>query len=349
MSEERTLDYSPGAPPLAQRASRRRVVAVTGASTFLGSNLVGVLEEEPSVRAIVAMDTQPPRTAGQKTRFYQLDLTEPAAEERMTETFGAEGVDTLVHLAFLASPTHAAAFSHEFESVGTMHVLNACRRTKVQKLVMSSQTLLYGAHPTNPNFLSEKHPLRARRTEPFLLDKIDAENEVLRFGRPGQGRTVTILRTAPIVGPTVDNFLTRYLSHRAVPTVLGFDPLMQFLHEADAIAAFRLAVVRDAPGVFNITPDGVLPLHMAIKLAGRAALPMPRSVASALVGALWIAQVAEAPPSFFDYLQYVCVADGRLAEKVLGYRPLYTSREALTDYAGAQHLRDVNLLTETPA
>ena len=219
------------------------------------------------------MDTQPPRTAGQKTRFYELDLTEPAAEERMAETLGAEGVDTLVHLAFLASPTHAAAFSHELESVGTMHVLNACRRTKVQKLVMWSQTLLYGAHPTNPNFLSEKHPLRARRTEPFLLDKIEAENEVLRFGKPGQGRTVTILRTAPMVGPTVDNFLTRYLSHRAVPTVLGFDPLMQFLHEVDAIAAFRLAVVRDAPGVFNITPDGVLPLGMAIKLAGRAALP----------------------------------------------------------------------------
>jgi UDP-glucose 4-epimerase len=325
------------------------VVAITGAATFLGTNLVGLLEEEPGVRSVVAMDTHPPRTAGQKTRFYELDLTEPAAEERIAETLGAEGVDTVVHLAFLASPTHATAFSHEFESVGTMHVLNACRRTKVQKLVMWSQTLLYGAHPTNPNFLSEKHPLRARRTEPYLLDKIEAENEVMRFGKPGQGRIVTILRTAPMVGPTVDNFLTRYLSHRAVPTVLGFDPLMQFLHEADAISAFRLAVVRDAAGVFNVTPDGVLPLGLAIKLAGRTALPLPRPIANAVVGALWIAQVAEAPPTFFDYLQYVCVADGRLAQKVLGFRPLYSSREALTDYAGAQHLRDVNLLTETPA
>ena len=349
MSEKRTLDYSPGAPPLAARSARRRSVAVTGAASFLGENLIGVLEEEPGVRSIASMDARPPRTAGPKTRIYDLDLTSPSAEERLAETFSAESVDTVVHLAFLASPTHATAFSHELESVGTMHVLNACLRTKVQKLVMWSQTLLYGAHPTNPNFLSEKHPLRARRSEPFLMDKIEAENEVLRFGRPGQGRTVTILRTAPIVGPTVDNFITRYLSHRAVPTVLGFDPLWQFLHEADAVSAFRLAVVREAPGVFNVAPEGVLPLGTAIRLAGRTALPLPRSIAGALVGALWIAQLAEAPPSFFDYLQYVCVADGRLAERVLGYRPLYTSREALIDYAGAQHLRDVKLLSETPA
>jgi UDP-glucose 4-epimerase len=351
VSDERTLEHSaaPGSSPIAARAPRRQVVAVTGAASFLGTNLIGMLEEEAQPQRILALDTKPPETAGAKTRVYELNLTSEAAEERLAEVFAAEEVDTVVHLAFLPSPTHASSYSHELESVGTMHLLNACRRTRVKKLVMWSQSLLYGAHPTNPNFLSEKHPLRARRTESFFADKIEAESEALRFGKPGQGRTVTILRTAPIVGPTVDNFVTRYLSHKLVPTVLGFDPLWQFLHEADAIAAFRLAVVRDAPGVFNITPEGVLPLGTAIRLAGRQALPLPRSLAGSMVGALWIAQVAEAPPSFFDYLQYVCVADGNLAQKVMGFRPLYTSREALIDFANAQHLREVKLLSETPA
>lgn len=351
MSDERTLEHQPaaGSSPLAARAPRRQVVAVTGAASFLGTNLIGVLEAEAQPQRILALDTKPPATAGAKTHVYELNLTSEAAEERLSEVFAAEEVDTVVHLAFLPSPSHASSYSHELESVGTMHLLNACRRTRVKKLVMWSQSLLYGAHPTNPNFLSEKHPLRARRTEPFFLDKIEAESEALRFGKPGQGRTVTILRTAPIVGPTVDNFVTRYLSHKLVPTVLGFDPLWQFLHEADAIAAFRLAVVRDTPGVFNITPDGVLPLGTAIRLAGRQVLPLPRALAGSMVGALWIAQVAEAPPSFFDYLQYVCVADGNLAQKVMGFRPLYTSREALIDFANAQHLREVKLLSETPA
>jgi UDP-glucose 4-epimerase len=329
--------------------SRKKVVAITGAAHFLGANLLGLLEEDPSVRTIVCLDTESPSTAGSKSRVYSVNLTESVAEERLTEILSAEAVDVVVHLAFLDSPTHSTAFAHELESVGTMHVLNACRRTKVHKIVMRSQTLLYGAHATNPNYLSEKHPLRARRSESFFADKIEAENEVLRFGRPGQGRIATVLRIAPVLGPTVDNFVTRYLSHRFAPTVLGFDPLWQFVHEADAVRALCLAVLHDAPGVFNIVGGGVLPLRTVIKLAGRSTLPLPRSLASGLTTALWLAQLAEAPPAFFDYLQYICVADGTLARKELGFEPLYTSREALIDYATAQHLRDVKLLSETPA
>ncbi|HYO97840.1 MAG TPA: NAD-dependent epimerase/dehydratase family protein [Polyangiaceae bacterium] len=334
---------------LERHGPQQRVVAVTGASSFLGVNLVGMLEEDDAVRRIVCLDRTAPRTAAAKARVYDLDLTQPSTEERLAEIFAAEGVDTVVHLAFLPSPTHTSIWAHELESVGTMHVLNACRRTRVRKIVMWSQTLLYGAHPSNPNFLSERHSLRARRSEPFFLDKIDAEQEVLRFGKPGQGLIATVLRTAPILGPNVDSFLTRYLGRRLVPTVLGFDPLWQFVHEADAVAAFRLAVVRDAPGVFNITGDGVLPLHTVIRLVGRTSVPVPRTMARAVTSALWVAQLTDAPAWIFDYLQYLCVADGAHARQVLGFRPTYTSREAVIDFGSAQRLRDVRLLSESPA
>jgi UDP-glucose 4-epimerase len=351
VSKERTSSHS--IEPAPRRAigpqRNRRVVAVTGASSFIGTNLIGLLEEDERVQRIVCLDAAPPRTAKAKSRVYDVDLAASNAEERLAEAFTAERVDTLVHLSFLESPTHAVSWAHELESVGTMQVLNACRRARVNKLVFKSQTLLYGAHPTNPNFLSEKHPLRARRTEPFFADKIGAEAEALRFGQPGQGRLATILRTAPILGPSVDNFTTRYLSHRLVPTVLGFDPLWQFVHEADAVVAFKLAVDRDVPGVFNITGDGVLPLSTVIRLVGKTPLPLPRPLASTLAGALWLAQLAEAPPAFFDYLQYVCVADGAHAKRTMGFTPVFTSREALLDFASAQHLREVKLLSETPA
>lgn len=308
-----------------------------------------MLEEDEAIRRIVCLDLKPPRTAGAKSRAYDMDLTLPSAEERLAEVFAAEGVDTVVHLAFLDSPTHTSAWAHELESVGTMHVLNACRRSRVRKIVMWSLTWLYGAHPTNPNFLSEKHALRPPRSEPFFLDKVSAEEEVLGFGKPGRGLVATVLRTAPILGPTVESFLTRYLSHPLVPTILGFDPLWQFLHEADAVAAFRLAVLRDAPGVFNITGEGVLPLHTVVRLVGRTSLPLPRSLTRTVTGALWIAQLGEAPPAFCDFLQYLCVADGSSAERALGFRPAYTSREAVIEFSSAQRLRDVRLLSESPA
>ena len=326
-----------------------RVVAVTGGASFLGTNLVGLLEEDDSVSRVVAIDVKAPQTAQRKTRFYEVDFTQPTAEARLGEIFAAEKVTTVVHLAFLASPSHGTAIAHELESVGTRHVLVAARHASVDKVVMWSQTLLYGAHPTNPNYLTEKHPLRADDTEPFFGDKLEAEAEVSRFAQRAPNAVVTVLRTAPILGPTVNNFVTRYLARRIVPTMMGFDPLMQFVHEVDAIAAFKLAIDRDHPGIYNIVADGVLPLSTVIKLAGRIAVPIPHPLAKPIAAAMWLAQLVEAPPSFLPILRFLCVADGAKARDKMGFMPAYTTREAVLDYTSAQRLRDVKLLQENTA
>jgi len=323
-----------------------RVVALTGATSFLGKNLVGLLEEDSATERIITIDVESPDTAGKKTRNYEVDLTSPSSEDRVAEILRSEAVDTLVHLCFLASPTHATAWAHELESVGTMHLLNAARQVSLRKLVQWSQTLLYGAHPTNPNFLTERHALRADPDEPFFADKLGAERELAAFAAKSKGTVVTLLRTAPILGPTVQNWVTRYLSMRVVPTLLGFDPLWQFVHEVDVLAAFKVAIDRDHPGTFNIVGEGVLPLSTILRLAGRSPMPLLHPLASSLVGALWIAQVSAVPPSFLRYLRYVCVADGEKAARVLNFRPAYTTREALLDYINAQRLREARLLQE---
>lgn len=329
------------------RAQRGLVVAVTGASSFLGTNLIGVLEEDPRVDRIVALDVRPPRTAGPKTRTYEVDLTKPAVDARLSEIMVAEGTTTLAHLAFLASPGHAPAYAHELESVGTMHVLVAARQAKLRKVVAWSQTLLYGAHPSNPNFLTERHPLRAPTSEPYFEAKLEAEEELAKFARRSPSTVVTVLRTAAILGPTVRNVVTRYLAHRIVPTLLGFDPLVQFVHEVDAIGAFKLAIDRDCPGVFNIVGDGVLPLSTVVKLAGRVPMPLPHPLAETVARTLWVAQLAGAPPAFFSFLRFVSVADGRKAYEEMGFSPNYSTREAVLDFTSAQRLRDVRLLQET--
>src|SRR5205823_6408997 len=167
------------------RALMNGALAVTGATSFLGRNLIGLLEEDERIGRIVALDVVAAGRRGRKTIGAAVDLTLSTAEDRLVDIFDEENVDTLIHLAFLSSPTHATAWAHELESVGTMHVLNAARRANVRKLVLRSHTLLYGAHPTNPNFLTEAHPLRARRSEPFLSDKIEAESDVQAFANEG--------------------------------------------------------------------------------------------------------------------------------------------------------------------
>jgi len=326
-----------------------RSVAVTGSASFLGSHLVGLLEDAPRIRRVISLDREAPSSAGPKTRHFDIDLTRHDVEERMAEILQAEGADTVVHLAFHDIPTHRADESHYLESVGTMHIVNACRRTQVHKFVLWSQTFLYGGSPKNPCFLEEHQPLCAPTNEAFFRDKIQAERDALEFGRPGRGRVVTILRTAPTVGPHIDNFVTRYLKQPWIPTILGFDPLWQFLHESDAVAALKRAIDADVSGVFNISGEGVLPLNKAIRLVGRKNLPLTRPVAKLALGALWVARRSPLPPSFLDHVQYACVGDTERARRLLGFVPLYSSREALVDFASAQTLRDVRLLSETPA
>jgi len=338
-----------GLAPVAGAGGKTRVVAVTGAAGFLGSHLVGLLEEDERIGRVVALDVKAPQSVGKKTRSYEVDLTLSAAETRIAEILTAERVDAIAHLAFLSSPTHATAWCHELESVGTMHVAVAARQAQVRKLVLWSQTWLYGAHPSNPNFLTEKLPLRAPTAEPYFADKMEAEEQARKLAQRSPGAVVTILRTAPILGPMVNNTFTRYLSRKLVPTMMGFDPLVQFLHEADAIAALHLALLRDAPGTFNIVGDGVLPLSTVIKLAGRVALPIPHPLAETIVGLGWIAQLVDAPPSFLKYLRFLCVADARKAREIMGFRPAYTSREAVLDFVNAERLRANRLLSETAA
>lgn len=316
-----------------------RRIAVVGARSFLGRNLLALLEDDAKVDCLLAIDDEVtgggesgerPRAGAARSGSDDIDLTAPGAETKLAKVLADQRIDTVVHVAFLDVPSRTAAFAHELESVGTMRLLRALRRSHVKKLIVGSHTWLYGANPDNPNFLREDATLAASRSEPWFADKIEAEKEVARFSADHPEVTVTVLRTAPILGPTVDNLLTRYLGRRLVPTLLGFDPVIQLLHEVDAIGALKWAMFRNVPGVFNIVADGVLPLSVAIRLAGRRPLPMPRSLASRVGSALWLAQLGDAPASFQRYLRYVCVADGQKARNA-GHRPTFSTREAILD------------------
>jgi len=336
-----------GAGLRAKRGERSgRSVAVTGASTFLGKRLVALLEEDPAIRRVVVLDVKGTPAAGPKTVYYEVDLTQPGVESRISEILHAEGVDTLAHLAFAQSPTQATAWAHELESVGTMNVLAACRRKPVRKLVVSSTVLVYGPHPDNPNFITEKRATRGLHGSDFVSDKLDVEAQVQRFASESPGSCVTVLRFATILGPTVDNYVARWLSRKVVPTVMGHDPLVQLAHEVDAAAALKLAVDRDAPGVFNIASRGVVPVSALVKLAGRMALPVPYGVYRRLSGLFWVAQLSEAPPAFVAALRYLCVVDVSEAAARLGFRPRYSTQDAVLDFEGALRVREARLLHE---
>src|SRR5512143_2986595 len=137
----------------------RRVVAVSGARSFAGAESIKRLEEDRRYAKVLAVDIRKPDFPLDRTQFFKVDLTLPTADADLAELLAREEVDTFVHAAFLASPTHAAAWAHELEDIGTMHVLNACAEARVHKLVVWSTTMVYGAGASNPNFIREDAPL----------------------------------------------------------------------------------------------------------------------------------------------------------------------------------------------
>jgi UDP-glucose 4-epimerase len=239
-----------------------------------------------------------------------------------------------VHGAFLSHPTHASDWAHELEDVGTMHVLNACAGVEPRRFVMISTTLVYGAHPKNPNFLIEEAELRGHRDSRFVNDKVRAERQVQRYAKEHPEVEVCVLRFAPILGPTISNMFTRFFSRPVAPVMMGHDPLMQFVHEQDAAYALSQAVESRAVGAFNIVGKGVLPYTTVLALLGRVPMPMPQIVARQLTKILWTTQLVGSPPSFLDFLLYLCVADGARARRELGFSPRLSIKRTILDFLG---------------
>jgi UDP-glucose 4-epimerase len=315
----------------------QRVVAVTGAYSFIGAELLKRLERDRRYYKLLAVDVRKPAFAMHKTQFHKIDLTLPTADADLAAVLKREGVDTVVHAAFLSSPTHSAAWAHELESIGSMHVLNAVAESNVRKLVVWSQTVVYGAHPANPNFLTEDHELRGGSSKSrFVRDKVEVERQVRRFRGENLDTIVTVLRTAATLGPTIRNFATRFFQRPVAPTLMGFDPLMQLVHERDVVEAFVRAVEADSPGEFNIVGDGVLPYSTILAMMGKVPIPMPHFLAYPLSQALWATQIFDSPPNFLDFLRYLCVADGEKAQRVLGFVPKYDIKATIHDFLGLE-------------
>lgn len=313
-----------------------RTVAITGTNGFIGGMVLGALLKHKTIR-VIAIDRAAPVIRARNLQFVACDLTSDHADQELTKLFHRTKCDTVVHAALHSQPKRDAEYTHELQSIGTMYLLHAIAASAVRKLIVSSTTDVYGAYPDNPNFLSEAHPLRGRRLGAFLRDKVDVEQQVARFAAAQPQRVVTVLRPCTILGPQIRNYKTHLLKHPIIATVLGFDPLVQFVHEADVARAFVIAILQDHPGAYNIVGADVVPLSRALAFMRKTQLPIPGTLLELTLTALWHLELEQTPPSHIHFLKYPCVADGRKAAQDFGFRSEHTLEETLQGYRGVAH------------
>jgi UDP-glucose 4-epimerase len=315
-----------------------RSVAITGLRTFLGHRLAERLHAHDPKLLLVGIDLRRPYRLEGRVRFQRVDLTDPTADGRLAEVFERERVDTVVHAAFRSQPTPDLEEDHELETIGSLHVLHACAARKVRRVVLASSTMLYGPRPDNPNFLTEAHPLRGHPGAHNVQNRVETEALVEEWSRRHPDTEVTVLRPCWIVGPTYWDAVTRYLARPVVPTLLGYDPLFQFVHEEDVLNAFLCAVLEGRPGVFNVVGRGVLPLSTLLRGAGKTVIPVLAPLLYRLRYWPSQAQTGDPPEGFYDYLRYLWVADGERGFEAFG-EPVYSTQEAWLSFVASRRMR----------
>jgi UDP-glucose 4-epimerase len=298
---------------------------------------------------VIGAGQQLPAASVEGVHLRQCDMR----GEMLLELLRAEGADVVVHLDFLGEEQRSAARdgSGRGNVFRAIEVLGAAAAAGVSRVVLRSSTLVYGARPNAPAFISESAPVIHGAHASLLQDYAETERVAAEFAARHPALQVAPLRCAGLVGGGVSSPLSRYLLRRPAPVMLGFDPRVQVLHTHDACVAIALAVLIDTlSGPVNVAADRPLLLSQAIALAGGQPLPLPGQVFAAAelaregplpgVGAALsavagpAAQVLGELPFDSSYLRYACVADtNRVC--ALGWHSQHTAEEALRELAEA--------------
>ncbi len=315
-----------------------RVVLVTGVSRYLGGRFARLLSADPAVDRVIGVDVIPPPHDIGSASFVRADIRNPV----IARIIDHASVDTVVHMSVIATPIGAGGrvSMKEINVIGTMQLLAACQKApSVRKLVVKSSTAVYGSSPQDPAMFTEDLEPNALARSGYAKDSVEVEGYVRGFARRRPDVAVTTLRFANFVGPKVRTPLTSYFSLPVVPTVFGFDPRLQFVHERDGLEVLWRTTLGDHGGTFNIAGDGVMNLSQAIRRAGRASVPLPGPAAPWIGQALRRLGVADFSPEQMRFLSYGRVVDTSLMKEVLGFVPRYSTREAFDDFVDRQGRR----------
>jgi UDP-glucose 4-epimerase len=319
--------------------TERRRILLTGLSTYWGGWLAQILEQNPSVEAIVGVDSEDPTRELARTEFVRVS-NQHALIRRIVK---AAEIDTVIDTRLVVdSAVTTPRQAHENNVIGTLNILAACSSpdSPVRKLVFKSSAHYYGTGTDDPAFFTEDMRRTHAPRTPLKRGIMEAETAVEDFSQKNPGVTVTRMRFCNVLGPDIMTSHARLLSLPAVPMIAGFDPRYQFIHVDDVVRALEFAVEHDLQGIYNVAPDGVLALSEVIGLLGKRALPVLPPWGTGLTASLLRRTGFRLPPEMLLQLRYGRGLDNRRL-KAAGFTYRYSTRQAVQAFAEHLRLRSV--------
>jgi UDP-glucose 4-epimerase len=318
-AKKSTAKKSAGASP---SMKKREVVLVTGASGGLGRLVCRKLHRKFEV---LALDRRPFPDRPKDIHHIQKDLRRKATLRLLKR----KKPDCIVHLGVIHNPLNEEAFHFNLE--GTSQLLQLAEQIGVRKVVFLSSANLYGPSARSSGFMTEEAPLLAAGSSPEVRDLISLDMMVQSFFWKRPETETVILRPVHIVGPHLRNAPSKYLRLRRVPTILGFDPMIQLVHEIDVVESILRALEPGGRGVFNIVGQGQAPLSRLISARNRKVLPVPGPIFETALAQMFRYHLTTFPSAELDHLRYSCLVDGRRAEAELNYKPRLSLKQTVGD------------------
>ncbi len=278
---------------------------------------------------VIGVDREPWDGHPREIDVHRIDLRKKKFEDLIRR----ERPDTIIHLGFVRHFRTEPEVRHEVNVMGTKRLLEYAAEYGVEQVVIVSSSYVYGALPENSYYLDEDAPLNVSRTYPDIRDLAEVDTLANMFLWKYPHIATSILRPVNTLGYYVHSTIGRYLKLDYVPTIMGFDPMLQFIHEDDVTEAIVRAAEKRTRGVFNVVGPEAVPLHVAIREIGSTAVPLPEFLARTTIARLFQLGISPFPPGAIDFAKFPCTIDGTRFRQAVGFEPLFSLEEIFASVA----------------
>jgi UDP-glucose 4-epimerase len=279
-------------------------VVVVGATGNVGTSLVRLLSADDAVTSIVGLARRRPDLQLPKVEWVAADISRDDLEGPFA------GADVVVHLAWLIQPSHRLDVLEATNVAGTKRVLAATATVGAGALVYASSV---GAYSTGPKDkpVDERWPTEGISTSFYSRHKAATERMLDHW--EGEHLTTRVVRLRPglIFKREAASGIRRLFLGRLVPPQL-LKPsripvvprterlVFQAVHTEDVAEAYRLAIVGEARGAFNIAADPILDPDELARILGARQVPVPAQVLRVAADVSWKAHLQPTPPGWVD-------------------------------------------------
>ncbi len=319
---------------MSKASAEKKTVLVTGAAGSLARRVIARLHGQYNV---VAVDFRRKVETDAGIPSYKVDTYKRGFED----IFRNHRIDAVIHIGRIFTHEYDRQRRYNANVLGTKKLLDLCRKYAVKQVIIHSTYFVYGASAYNPALLDEDAPLKASEVTQDLVDSVEVESLAQIYMWKYPELHITILRPCNVLGPGVQNSMSLLLSRPLAPVLVGFSPLMQFLHVDDMADAMLVAFEGNQPGIYNVAPDDWVAYQVALKQSGCRRLPvmsippmLPKLISSALN---WNAFF---PPYLINYFKYPVIIDGGLFRKTFDWKPKRSMNDIFSFYRKTKLLTD---------